>query len=57
MLVFFGVLLVLRALHRLGRPQHGPRRRFHRAGSAELLELLFRHDSYLTIKAIRLVTN
>jgi hypothetical protein len=50
-LVFFGVLLVLCALHRRGRPQHCPRRRLHRARRAELLELfLFWHDSYLTMK-------
>ncbi len=46
MLVFLGVLLVLRALYRRRRPQHGPRRRFHRAGRSKLLELLlFWHRS------------
>jgi len=50
-LVFFGVLLVLRALHRWRCSQHGARRSLHRAGRAKSLELfLFRHNSYLTTK-------
>jgi hypothetical protein len=50
MLVFFGVLLVLGALHRRRRPQHGPRRSLYRACRAELLKLLlFRHNCYLTM--------
>jgi hypothetical protein len=46
-LIFFCVLLVLRALDGRRGPQHGPRRGFDYAGSAELFELLlFRHRSY-----------
>jgi hypothetical protein len=46
-LVFFGLFLVLHALYRRRRPQHGPRRSLDYAGSAELFELLlFRHDTY-----------
>jgi hypothetical protein len=52
--VFFGELLVLVASDRRRRPQHRARRRLHRAGGAELLELfLFRHDSYLTTKGTK----
>jgi hypothetical protein len=46
-LIFFCVLLVLRALDGGRGPQHGPRRGFDYAGSAKLFELLlFWHDNY-----------
>jgi hypothetical protein len=48
-LVFLGLLPVLRALYRRRRSQHGARSGLHRAGGTELLEFfLFRHKSYLT---------
>ena len=53
MLVFFGVLLVLGALHRRRRPQHGPRRGLYRTCRAELLKLLlFWHRSHLITKGL-----
>ena len=47
-LVFLRVLLVLSPSDRRRRPQHRPRRGLDRAGRAKLLELLLRHDCYLT---------